>query len=43
MNAIQMIVDRMRLEDSETALFWKDKAYSYSDFMKLIDAWIFGK
>lgn len=39
MNAIQTIIERMRAKDTEPALFWENNTYSYSDFMKLVDAW----
>ncbi len=39
MKAIQTIVQRMRAKDSETAILWGDESYSYSEFMKMINAW----
>lgn len=40
MRAIQTIVQRMRAKDSETAILWGSESYSYSEFMKLVDAWV---
>lgn len=39
MRSIKTIIDRMRARNSETALFWDGKSYSYSDFMKLVEVW----
>ena len=39
MKAIQTITERMRVKERETALFWKELEYSYSDFMAMVDAW----
>lgn len=39
MKAIHTIIQRMRAKDSETALFWGDEPYSYSEFMKMVDSW----
>ena len=39
MESIQTIVDRMRGKEDETALFWNEHKYSYSDFMEMVDAW----
>ena len=39
MRSIQTILERMRESGAATALFWNDREYSYSDLLKLVDAW----
>ena len=39
MISIQTVIERMRRKESEVALFWNNKEYSYQDFMQLVDAW----
>lgn len=39
MQAILTIIERMRTEESEMALFWNGSKYSYTDFMAMVDAW----
>lgn len=39
MEAIEIVLDRMRQNQSAPALFWHDNEYSYAEFSALIDAW----
>ncbi len=39
MEPIQIITERMRGKETETAFFWNEHKYSYSDFMEMVDAW----
>ena len=39
MHSIDTIFKRMQSKEFETALFWNNKAYSYSHFTKLVDDW----
>lgn len=39
MQSLHTIFERMRRKGSDTALFWNNQEYSYSDFIEMIDAW----
>jgi acyl-CoA synthetase (AMP-forming)/AMP-acid ligase II len=39
MQAITTIIERMRRKETETALYWNERNYSYADFMEMVDAW----
>ncbi len=39
MESIDAVLGRMRKNDTAPALFWRDREYSYSQFMALVDAW----
>ena len=39
MNAIDIILARMRQNDGAPALFWRGKEFNYKEFFVLVDAW----
>ncbi|MCI0437647.1 MAG: long-chain fatty acid--CoA ligase [Chloroflexi bacterium] len=39
MDSIQSIIERMRQDSEQGAIFWREREYSYGDFMDMVDAW----